>query len=205
VRYDIETTAAFHGLVTVCLGYPDPGRNRDVGLKLLHYRVEGGVATGGDALTLTDSNPHVNWTIDPLGSAPPPPYALWHEAKVRILSGVGVGQVRDVISNTADTLTVDQNWAVSPGAGSQYEIEGWYDLGGQVDNQGKYICASTTKFSPFAVVMGPPSVGGLVEVAIGGDAEGGMPVTVASGGAIALAVAALGLTRIRTLWYRRRF
>lgn len=46
----------------------------------------------------------------------------WANQYVYIQSGTGIGQYRQIISNTADTLTVDRDWTVNPPASSQFKI-----------------------------------------------------------------------------------
>lgn len=68
-----------------------------------------GTASGGTTTTLVDTGS--GWTVDA------------HAGKfVSILSGTGAGQVRKIISNTTDTLTV-ATWT-APNATSTYEISG---------------------------------------------------------------------------------
>ena len=45
---------------------------------------------------------------------------------VFIISGKGCGQVRKIISNTSDTLAVDNDWDIQPDSGSRYEIDSYY-------------------------------------------------------------------------------
>ncbi|HYG34024.1 MAG TPA: hypothetical protein VEC99_04530, partial [Clostridia bacterium] len=81
------------------------------------YLVHGGVeapktvsiATGGDARTLKDSRQH--WKP-----------GFHQDATVLIISGRGFGQYRRVTDNSADTLTVEKPWNVSPDATSEYVV-----------------------------------------------------------------------------------
>lgn len=68
-------------------------------------------ATAASSLTLTDAL--MVWTVDE-----------WAGQLVRILSGTGAGQVRDIASNTADTLVVTEAWAVTPDTSSTYQVIG---------------------------------------------------------------------------------
>lgn len=43
---------------------------------------------------------------------------------VRIISGTGVGQLREILSNTTNVITVKNNWAVTPTVGDQYILTG---------------------------------------------------------------------------------
>ena len=47
--------------------------------------------------------------------------------RVRIISGIGQDQVRTIVSNTANTLTLDQNWVQNSGSPAEYTIGG-YDV-----------------------------------------------------------------------------
>lgn len=47
----------------------------------------------------------------------------WTNYQVRIISGVGIGQIRTIISNTSTTLTVS-TWTITPDNTSIYVIEG---------------------------------------------------------------------------------
>jgi len=46
----------------------------------------------------------------------------WVKHYVWIYNGTGSGQVREIISNTTNTLTVDRNWETNPGSGSLFRI-----------------------------------------------------------------------------------
>jgi len=41
---------------------------------------------------------------------------------VKIVSGTGAGQIRKILSNTSDTLTVDRDWVVNPAAASVFAV-----------------------------------------------------------------------------------
>lgn len=69
-----------------------------------------GTASSGGATTLTDSS-KTDWTASEfIGYA------------VRILSGTGAGQARDITANTTTQLTVNPAWSVTPNSTSVYEI-----------------------------------------------------------------------------------
>jgi hypothetical protein len=68
-----------------------------------------GKATGGSASTLVDSTK--DWTVDAFAGK-----------AVEIYAGTGAGQTREVVSNTADTLTVTPDWTTTPGTTSIYEV-----------------------------------------------------------------------------------
>jgi uncharacterized repeat protein (TIGR01451 family) len=70
---------------------------------------ETGTATSGAATTLTDTSK--NWTLN-----------QWAGHKVFILNNTGVGQLGDIVSNTATTLTVSLNWITNPALNSRYAI-----------------------------------------------------------------------------------
>jgi hypothetical protein len=68
-----------------------------------------GIATAGAASTLTDSAK--SWTTN-----------VWADAWVRITKGVGIGQYRQIASNTSTVLTVDVAWDTTPTSTSEYII-----------------------------------------------------------------------------------
>lgn len=68
-----------------------------------------GTATAGGASTLTNSAK--NWTAN-----------QWTNYQVRIMAGTGIGQVRNIASNTGTVLTTSAAWATNPDATSVYEI-----------------------------------------------------------------------------------
>lgn len=72
-----------------------------------------GTATGGTETTLTDAAQV--WS----------PGAM-RETTVLILAGRGFGQYRQVVDNTADTLTVDEPWRVAPDETSEYLVSPLY-------------------------------------------------------------------------------
>lgn len=72
---------------------------------------DSGTATGSGTRTFTDTSK--TWTVDE-----------WIGFYVKITSGTGKGQVRVIISNTADTLTLSQDWTplLFPDTTSQYSL-----------------------------------------------------------------------------------
>ncbi|MFH1140626.1 MAG: hypothetical protein V1724_02915 [Chloroflexota bacterium] len=86
----------------------------DQNARLLNQAVEtaldSGTATAGGAATLTDAAK--SWPVDAFGAI----------AIVEIVEGVGWGQVRLIVSNTATVLTVATNWTTPPDATSRYAI-----------------------------------------------------------------------------------
>ena len=88
----------------------------------LNSLVETATATAGGASTLDDTNQ--SWTANEhVGRA------------LRIVSGTGAGQVRDIASNSATQITVATAWTTQPDATSVYEIRenlhiAFYDAGG---------------------------------------------------------------------------
>lgn len=70
-----------------------------------------GTATAGGASTLTNSAK--TWEVNG-----------WSNYQVRIVSGTGIGQVRNIASNTATVLTTSTAWTIAPDATSVYNIEG---------------------------------------------------------------------------------
>lgn len=75
-----------------------------------------GRATAGATTTLTDSGSGQytsGWTTN-----------QWAGYKIRIVAGVGRGQVRTIASNTGTVITVTSAWDTTPTATSQYYIYG---------------------------------------------------------------------------------
>jgi len=72
--------------------------------------------TSSTATTLVDDSrdqPNQGWPIN------------FHQGDtVAIVSGPGMGQIAQIISNTADTLTISPAWKEAPASGSQYSING---------------------------------------------------------------------------------
>lgn len=68
-----------------------------------------GTVTSAAGNTLTDTTK--NWTAN-----------AFENAYVRITGGTGAGQTRLISGNTANTLTVSQNWTTTPNNTSTYEI-----------------------------------------------------------------------------------
>jgi hypothetical protein len=66
-------------------------------------------ASSGGNTTITKTG--AAWTVND--------YALMY---VWVYSGTGSGQIRQILSNTADTLTVDRAWTVNPATGSVFRI-----------------------------------------------------------------------------------
>jgi hypothetical protein len=87
------------------MSYQFPIENTEQLAKFVEY----GKATAGAALTLTDTNK--KWGLN-----------IWNGHAIRIMSGLGAGQVRVVVSNTIDTITVNAAWAINPDATSFYTV-----------------------------------------------------------------------------------
>jgi hypothetical protein len=88
------------------------------------YNVDTGTATSGDALSLTDSTK--TYTAD-----------QWKDAKIRITGGTGLGQIRNVKTNTASKLTVSEVWGTVPDSTSTYDVRKVerYTVDKQVDGE----------------------------------------------------------------------
>lgn len=108
-----------------------------------------GVATSGTSSSLV--NTAKTWTVN-----------QWSNYVVRITNGTGVGQVRYISSNTADTLTVSANWTINPDATSVYAIEAnddyIYLMGNGIVTMYRYnITANTwTTLAPVVARAGAP-------------------------------------------------
>lgn len=68
-------------------------------------------ATSGGATTIANTALSVAW-----------PTNIYQGKQVQIVGGTGSGQKRMISSNTGDTITVSQAWAVNPDTTSQYQI-----------------------------------------------------------------------------------
>lgn len=68
-----------------------------------------GTASGGTANTLVDAG--AGWTVN-----------AYADQWVCVLSGTGVGSVLQIISNTADTLTVNGSFSENPSGTSVYQV-----------------------------------------------------------------------------------
>jgi len=77
-----------------------------------------GTATGATSTTLTDSTK--DWVKD---YSIPDPGRAGEMYYVTIVGGPGLGQFRQIVSNSANTLTVDSPWAIIPTNASKYSIE----------------------------------------------------------------------------------
>ena len=77
--------------------------------RALEVAVDTGNVTSASSNTLTDSSK--NWPTD-----------QWKDYIVEIVSGTGAGQVRRIVSNTKDTLTVEPDWTTVPDSTSRYAI-----------------------------------------------------------------------------------
>ena len=70
-----------------------------------------GIADASASTTLEDATK--TWAV-----------GIWIDARVRIIRGLGKGQVRTITANDADTLTVDVAWVITPDTTSEYVIIG---------------------------------------------------------------------------------
>ena len=72
-------------------------------------RQDAGTATSGGTATLTDTTK--TWTVN-----------AFTDAVVLITFGTGIGQIMKIASNTANTITLVNNWTTIPNGTSQYTI-----------------------------------------------------------------------------------
>lgn len=70
-----------------------------------------------------------NYTCNPLpsyihpdGTAKPYQEARIRRPVIAITDGVGIGQVRHIVSNTSTSITIDKPWDLQPQAGSKYKL-----------------------------------------------------------------------------------
>lgn len=85
------------------------GPNATTRFQIVGY--DGGNATSATFSTLSDTGR--NWAVN-----------RWANYAVRIVSGTGAGQVRNILSNTSTALTVSTAWNVIPDTTSVYIIQG---------------------------------------------------------------------------------
>jgi len=78
---------------------------------ILEVGLDTGTATGGASTTLTDEAK--DWGTD-----------QWKDAYVEITEGTGEGQIRKIVGNTSNTLTVSVAWTTVPDTTSKYRIFG---------------------------------------------------------------------------------
>lgn len=82
---------------------------------VIYINGDRGKATSGGNATITDSAK--SWVEN-----------RWRDAYVKITGGTGIGQVRQIISNTSTTLTVSEAWLTNPSTDSEFVIYGteWF-------------------------------------------------------------------------------
>ena len=111
-----------------------------------------GTATSGGASTIT--NTAKSWTTN-----------QWTNYQVRIVSGTGAGQIRNVASNTGTVITTSAAWTTQPDATSVYSIEGnddyLYFSGNNAVTLYRYSISgnSWSTLSPTAARAGGPAAG----------------------------------------------
>jgi hypothetical protein len=111
-----------------------------------------GTATAGGASTLTNSAK--TWEVN-----------SWTNYQVRITAGTGIGQVRNIASNTATAITTSTAWTTAPDATSQYALEGnddnVYLLGNNAVTVYKYNRTANTwaTMAPTVARAGAPIAG----------------------------------------------
>lgn len=112
------------GVAMATLGYSD-GINWDLLALVLRSYSERSLDTGyvasATSTTLTDATK--DWATDEFK------YAF-----VEITKGTGAGQVREIVSNTSNTLTVSSAWTITPDTTSEYRIFGAPELVKQLIN-----------------------------------------------------------------------
>lgn len=120
------------------------------------YIIEGfdaNLSTGTNTTTTLNDTGRA-WTVNSFANS-----------QVRIVAGVGVGQIRIVASNTATALTVSVAWVTTPDATSVYVLEGnddaLYLLGNNAVAMYKYSISGNTwaTLAPVAARAGAPAAG----------------------------------------------
>jgi hypothetical protein len=116
-----------------------------------YYQFATGTATSATGTTLVNSAR--TWATN-----------QWTNYQVRIVSGTGAGQIRNISSNTGTTLTVP-TWTTTPDATSVYSIEGnddfIYYIGNGAVTMYRYSISgnSWSTLSPTAARAGAPAAG----------------------------------------------
>jgi hypothetical protein len=111
-----------------------------------------GTASAGAAATLTHTGK--SWTTN-----------QWTNYQIRIVSGTGAGQIRNIASNTGSVITVSANWTTNPDATSTYSIEGnddfIYLMGNNAVTLYRYSITSNTwsTLTPTVARGGAPGAG----------------------------------------------
>lgn len=125
-----------------------------------HVTYDSGTATAGAATTLDDTTK--TWTVN-----------AYSNRAIRITGGTGVGQVRNVASNTATQITVSVAWTTNPDATSTYVIESKGNVSGDIEivvkcaldqwangsNQPLFLKRSTGQWSYYLYSSGTGSLG----------------------------------------------
>jgi acyl-homoserine lactone acylase PvdQ len=83
-----------------------------------------GTVTSATADTLTDGGAPFGADLSPeaVNFAYDNPGALGSEFIVKVVAGTGAGQTRRISGNSADTLSLEEEWAVLPAPGDLYEV-----------------------------------------------------------------------------------
>ena len=108
-----------------------------------------GTGTGASAITLVDADS--SYPQPPASSTSTWTTNQWAGFFVTITGGTGAGQVRTIVSNTADTLNIDPAipWSPAPVAGSTYAIQ-------KVGTDPLTACAADDTFNNEALDASPP-------------------------------------------------
>lgn len=112
-----------------------------------------GTSTGTNSTT-TLNNTGKNWGVN-----------QWTNYQVRITGGLGIGQIRQIASNTATGLTVSAVWTTTPDATSTYEITASEDflylLGNNAVTMYRYSISGNTwtVMAPTTARAAAPSTG----------------------------------------------
>lgn len=93
-----------------------------------HIFREDGIAESAASLTLTDSDKA--WAV-----------SEWQDHLIGITNGTGAGQKRQIVSNTATTLTISEAWDTTPDATSHYVVSSydeWVTSGAPIGDASLY-------------------------------------------------------------------
>lgn len=129
-----------------------------------------GTATAGAATTLTDSG--AAWGTN-----------VFAGHTIKIISGTGSGQTKNIASNTATVITVDGNWKTNPSTDSVYEV-----YSGANSSSGTATSGTTTSLTDSNAAWGTNQWAGYT-LEIDGGTGSGQSLLVTSNTATALSFA----------------
>jgi hypothetical protein len=157
-KYDFATNQWTSGTITglpASLGTDGKLMSTPSWSNTAYKQFAAGTATSGSNTTLVQTGK--TWAVN-----------QWANYQVRIVGGTGAGQIRPIVSNTADTLTVS-GWNTNPDTTSTYSIEGnddfLYYAGNNAVTMYRYSIVSNawTTLSPAVARAAAPGTGMSLE------------------------------------------